>query len=676
MFLASIGCGPSVRTWDGQGGDGAGGNLTTSGTGGSASCTSMLPGNPIRGQAFFPQVGPTVSALRAPPAISGGTLRVLRDGTTAVAADPDRDRVYVVDLAARAVTATVSLQPGDEPGRVAEDGAGRAHVALRHGGALVTIVPATGEIAARREVCAAPRGVAYDPATDLLHVACAGGELVSLPADGGPAVRTLLLDHDLRDVMVDGSRLRVTRFRSADLVTVEADGSVSGRLALPGFRAPETRGGQLFSPAVAWRAVASPKGGAVVLHQRGVDDPILPSAGGYAGQDICNTIVQTAVTTVGGDGQMTSGPALVGLVLAVDMALSADGSKIAIVSAGNATNAEAPGSPPSLPRLFVTDTQSATDPTVGCRSDGMHGPCLPLGLANGGGITSLPAPDPGSAGGTSGAEATPPPDPSATTCGSVPPSPTVPNVVGQPIAVAFDPAGNVIVQSREPALLELPGGNPIVLATDSRADTGHALFHANAGSFIACASCHAEGNEDGRTWRFTSCQGATPRRTQSLQVGLRGSEPFHWAGEEHDFSALMQDVFVGRMSGPMLGADQGDAILSWIDAQPRPALSPPADAAAVERGRALFADPARAACATCHAGAHFTNNVNIDVGTGGAFQVPSLVGIGSRGPYMHDGCAQTLRDRFGACGGGDRHGATSMLSASEIADLVSYLQTL
>src|SRR5262249_58430975 len=137
------------------------------------------------------------------------------------------------------------------------------------------------------------------------------------------------------------------------------------------------------------------------------------------------------------------------------------------------------------------------------------------------------------------------------------------------------------------------------LSTESRADTGHFLFHANAGSFIACASCHAEGNEDGRTWNFTTCQGATPRRTQSLQVGLRGTEPFHWNGEEKDFSALMQDVFNGRMSGPPLVADQSDAILRWVDAQPRPALSPPADPAAVERGRALFGDPSPTACASC-----------------------------------------------------------------------------
>src|SRR4051812_46886314 len=73
--------------------------------------------------------------------ISGGTLIVLHDGLTAVAADPEHDRVVVVDLAATSVSSTIALGAGDEPGRLVEDGAGRVHVALRGGGALLTIDP-------------------------------------------------------------------------------------------------------------------------------------------------------------------------------------------------------------------------------------------------------------------------------------------------------------------------------------------------------------------------------------------------------------------------------------------------------------------------------------------------------------------------------------------------------
>ena len=71
-----------------------------------------------------------------------------------------------------------------------------------------------------------------------------------------------------------------------------------------------------------------------------------------------------------------------------------------------------------------------------------------------------------------------------------------------------------------------------------------------------------------------------------------------------------------------------------------------------------------------------TDNATVDVGLGGAFQVPTLVGVVLRDPYMSNGCAATLSDRFGPCGGGDKHGHTSQLSASDIADLVAYLKTL
>jgi hypothetical protein len=64
------------------------------------------------------------------------------------------------------------------------------------------------------------------------------------------------------------------------------------------------------------------------------------------------------------------------------------------------------------------------------------------------------------------------------------------------------------------------------------------------------------------------------------------------------------------------------------------------------------------------------------VGTGEPFRVPSLVGVRWRAPYLHDGRAPTLRDRFGPNCGGDLHGHTSQLTQSQINDLVTYLDTL
>ena len=84
-------------------------------------------------------------------------------------------------------------------------------------------------------------------------------------------------------------------------------------------------------------------------------------------------------------------------------------------------------------------------------------------------------------------------------------------------------------------------------------------------------------------------------------------------------------------------------------------------------------------CTTCHSGEKLTNNQSlaIDSVNKAKLQVPSLVAVGYRAPYLHDGCAATLQDRFTApCDTGNQHGNIQQLTASQIDDLVAYLQSL
>jgi mono/diheme cytochrome c family protein len=240
--------------------------------------------------------------------------------------------------------------------------------------------------------------------------------------------------------------------------------------------------------------------------------------------------------------------------------------------------------------------------------------------------------------------------------------------------VAF--AGDVrVIQTREPARLVLGDGAIIELKGESVLDAGHDLFHRapNAAMGMSCASCHPEGRDDGFVWSFMD---VGPRRTQSVLGGVLATAPLHWDGELKGFDSLMGEVFTERMGGPPQGPERARAIAFWVDALPLLPASPPADGSAVARGKALFED-ATVACASCHSGPRLTNNLSYDVGTGGVFQVPSLRGVVARAPFMHDGCAPTLRDRFGGiCGGGDLHGVTSKLTLDDIDDLVSYLETL
>ena len=275
--LLQIGCGngPSADTAPADDGTPVGAPTQNPGNGtafnGQAGAGSM----PTDNNTGFadPNAPPPVTDTRAaiiaatpPPAISGGTMLVVNHGLTVIAADPDRDRVSIVDLAKRKVTAQVALETGDEPGRLVQDAQGRVHIVLRGAGAVATLDLTKGAITDRRAVCGAPRGIAYDADADVLHVACLSGDLLTLPAAGGKATRNMRIADDLRDVVVQDGRLLVSQFKSAALLELDADGQVTQR-SVPSavhqfaqFPQPNGQVFQTFSPALARRAMRSATG--------------------------------------------------------------------------------------------------------------------------------------------------------------------------------------------------------------------------------------------------------------------------------------------------------------------------------------------------------------------------------------------------------------------------------
>lgn len=542
-----------------------------------------------------------------PPPISGGTLLATRDGRYLVAADPDRDRVWIADVALGQLRHEVRLDAGDEPGRLVEDGAGRVHVALRGSGALLSINVAQGQVLGKRTLCGGPRGVAYEPSTDRLHIACIDGSLITLAAADRSPVRELRLEPDLRDVVVQAGRLYVSVFRSAELLEIGTDGTVASR------RKPTAAsdGTQTAEPGVAWRTLAMPTGEVAMVHQRASSRALVLTVPGgyYAGASPCSIgIVHSAVSLLG--GSPTPSPPLQALALAVDLAVSGDGSQMAVVAAGGS----GPGG--------AVVAQAATTQFLG-----------------------------------------------GATCASV----SSTRLIGA-VAVAFDGQRRLWVQRREPAALVSPSlGTEIALPGASRASVALNLFHEATGNLAVCASCHPEAGDDGRVWIFDPIG---PRRTQHLRGGISGTEPFHWDGDMTSFTHLVNEVLTRRMGGPTVAAADTQGLMRWLDAQP--ALPIPARLSvshqAIARGARLFQDP-QIGCASCHSGPHLTNNTTVDIGTGGRFQVAGLVGLGLHAPYMHNGCARTLRDRLGPCGG-TQHGNAAALSSTEQDDLLAYLESL
>jgi len=616
----------------------------------SPTTTSVAPPDDLLPAA--PPTPVTPGPMKARP-ISGGTLRVLANDRVAVAADADRDLVYVVDLVSGEVSSVVQLPFGDEPGRVVEDASGRVHVALRGGGAVATIDPtqarpaglapgalpaaSTAALLGRRSICAAPRGLAYEKATDELHVACAGGELVSIgaaPSATSPT-RSINLGRDLRDVVVStNGRLMVSTFRSAEVYTVDGIGTVS-------HAQPVSKDFQGRASGVAWRMVGRDDGSCLMLHELSTQSQQVGTFPGAYGvqKSVCGGLVTSTVTVVAPDGQSASPSApLAGAVVGADVAIAPGGDKMAVVSI-------ATSDPSQQVQFFdLVSGGPVFNSGGGCWVQSSQGAASSIPDANAG----------------TGTDALPPPD------AFLPAN-------GQVVAVAYDSRGNLIAQSREPATLQILTQRRagIVLSQDSRFDDGHQLFHQATTNQIACVSCHPEGGEDGRVWNF---QNLGLRRTQSLRGGIMDTAPFHWSGDEANMTNLMKDVFQGRMAGGTVDASRTTALAGWIDQIPTVPASQRADAATVARGGALFVS---AGCVTCHMGSDFTSGLTVDVGTGGMFQVPQLHGLGLRAPYMHNGCAATLKDRFGSsCGGDVRHSVGGVLSDAQISDLVGYLETL
>jgi hypothetical protein len=587
-----------------------------------------------------------------PPPLSGGTLAVLSRGKVAyaIASVPETNRIEIIrfeqeynqGLQTSWSGDAIMLAPGEEPGRIAEDDTGRVHVVLRGSGSVLTFEPTTATIVARRSVCPAPRGIAYDTSGDVLHVVCATGELVTLPAAGGPPTRIVRVERDLRDVVVLanrtlGNRLLVTRFRSAEVLTLDMQGTIVARVKLP---TPDDR-----EPTVAWR-MTEKHGKVAIAYQLESSAPIdiraaptvMTSAYGGATmnpstKDGLPLVVAAIATTT--DGRSFS--------LDVDTAQrrAAPMFDVAIDGAGGLA-ATGPALFPANALQVQIQEPGLSHPPISL--DGRQIPAMAFGEMNG--------------------------------------------------------SSFLFVQTREPSAIQVLQSNstynqlPTLIATVPIAgvsDVGFDLFHTLTPAGIACASCHPEGSDDGHVWHFITqdlrrrndmtdlcvspgtgpAAPANSRRTQSLRGGILTTVPLHWDGDMGGMGDILSEVFTHRMGGGSVTKSQQRVVERWLNSIPRLPQRTDLDSARVDAGRALF--EGKGACVTCHSGPMLTNNLTLDVGRG-ALQVPNLVGIGDRAPFLHDGCAATLAGRFDPSCGGSRHGAA--LSPDEESDVVSYLESL
>ena len=224
-------------------------------------------------------------------------------------------------------------------------------------------------------------------------------------------------------------------------------------------------------------------------------------------------------------------------------------------------------------------------------------------------------------------------------------------------------------------------------------------------AYMSCASCHNDGDTDGRTWDLTG-MGEGLRNTIALRGRGAGQGFLHWSAnfdEVQDFegqiralaggTGLMSDAeFNTGTRAQTLGDKKAgvnadlDALAAYVASLSSFAPSPSRNVdgsltAAAVAGREVF----RAAnCASCHGGASFTVSAAANlrnVGTikpesgqrlGGpltGLDVPTLRDVWATAPYLHDGSAPTIAAAVAA------HGGVS-LSATDLSNLVAYVEQI
>jgi YVTN family beta-propeller protein len=228
---------------------------------------------------------------------------------------------------------------------------------------------------------------------------------------------------------------------------------------------------------------------------------------------------------------------------------------------------------------------------------------------------------------------------------------------------------------------------------------GEQLFYTADFAFqggFGCSSCHIDATIDGLQWDLEPDGfGKDIVDNRSLE-DLAGTEPFKWNGGNPDMPTECgprTEKFFYRSQS--FDAKQLADLVTFVYSLPyrpnRYRLPSGDPTPAQERGRAIFERtrtkngmpiPEEKQCGYCHSGPKFTNQQQVDVGTGKptdrspVIDVPQLPNVAYSAPYLHDGSARSLEEIWTVYNPRDQHGVTNDLTKDELNDLIEYLKTL
>ena len=239
-------------------------------------------------------------------------------------------------------------------------------------------------------------------------------------------------------------------------------------------------------------------------------------------------------------------------------------------------------------------------------------------------------------------------------------------------------------------------GGPAELTPQRR---GEQLFFDARFAFhngFSCANCHLESTFDGLQWDLEPDGFGVDIVDNRLLEDVDGTEPFKWNGGNPDLETecgpRTEKYFYRSQSYSR--EELGD-LVSYIKSMPlrpnRYRLPNGELTAAQERGKDIFERtrkkdrtpiPESNQCGFCHSGRHYTNQKQVDVGSGKwsdrspIIDVPQLTNVALTAPYLHDGSARSLEEIWTIFNPKDTHGVTNDLNKDELNDMIEYLKTL
>lgn len=228
---------------------------------------------------------------------------------------------------------------------------------------------------------------------------------------------------------------------------------------------------------------------------------------------------------------------------------------------------------------------------------------------------------------------------------------------------------------------------------------GERLFYTAEFSFqgqFGCSNCHLDATIDGLQWDLEPDGfGKDIVDNRSLE-NLAGTEPFKWNGGNADMPTECgprTEKFFFRSQS--FTQQQLTDLVTFVYSLPyRPNRNRLANGELTpdqERGKAIFertttkkreAIAEANQCTYCHNGPKYTNQKQINVGTGKltdrspVIDVPQLPNVAYSAPYLHDGSAKSLEEIWTIYNPKDTHGVTNDLTKDELNDLIEYLKTL